>query len=138
LEIHAWAERQPATVQKKFNCMTRENWRERFERFAADLRGRTVYITVDMDCLVAEKAVTNWENGLFTAEDVAWAIGLLRQNANLVGGDVCGAWSPPAYERFGQRFAGKWDHPRMPPVDLDVARPTNLKSLMKIWSALDQ
>jgi hypothetical protein len=123
-------------VQKKFNCMTRENWREGFERFAGGLRGKVVYVTVDMDCLVAEQAVTNWENGLFTAEDVAWAIGLLRQNAKLVGGDICGAWSPPVYERFGQRFAGKWDHPKVLSFDLKSAGSTNLKSLASIWGAL--
>ena len=138
LEIHAWAERQSPAVRKKFNCMTRENWRQCFERFAGDLRGNPVYVTVDRDCLRQEEAVTNWENGLFAAEDVAWAIGLLHDNARLVGGDVCGAWSPPAYERVGQRFAGKWDHPKLPPVDFDAARLTNLIALTTIWSALVQ
>ena len=49
LRIHAWAERQSPAVQKRFNCMTRENWRERFVRFAQELRGRPAYVTVDME-----------------------------------------------------------------------------------------
>jgi len=136
LEVHAWAERQPPAVQKRFNCMTRENWRERFERFATSMKGRPVYITVDMDCLRTEEAITNWENGLFTVADVAWAIGVLRSNANLLGGDVCGAYSPPEYERFGQRFAGKWDHPKLPEIDLNAARERNIRPLNLIWQAL--
>jgi hypothetical protein len=136
LEIQAWAERQPPAVHKRFNCMTRENWRERFERFAMSIKGQPIYVTVDMDCLRAEEAVTNWENGLFTADDVAWAIEVLRANANMLGGDVCGAYSPPEYERFGQRFAGKWDHPKLPEIDLATARETNMTSLKKIWTAL--
>ena len=136
MEIHAWAERQTPAVQKKFNCMTRENWRERFTRFAEGLKGRRVYVTVDMDCLRSEEAVTNWENGLFAAADVAWAIGELRNSAQIVGGDLCGAYSPPLYERWGQKFAGKWDHPKLPPVDRAEALKINLAALAKIWPAL--
>jgi arginase family enzyme len=135
-EIHAWAERQKPAEQKLFNCMTRENWRQRFSEFAESLSGENLYVTIDMDCLRKEEAVTNWENGLFTADDVAWAVGLLRENANLVGGDMCGAYSVPEYERFGQRFAGNWDHPKIPTPNLAEAAEINLKSLQTIWPAL--
>jgi arginase family enzyme len=136
LEIHAWAERQNPAVQKKFNCMTRDNWRPRFEQFADSVRGKPVYVTVDFDCLRADEAVTNWENGLFTADDVAWAIGRLREKAQWIGADVCGAWSAEKYERFGQRFAGKWDHPKIAAVDPAKAKEVNLKSLATVWNAL--
>jgi arginase family enzyme len=136
LQVHAWAERQPPAVQKRFDCMTRENWRARFEQFAKGLAGCDVYVTVDMDCLRAEEAVTNWENGLFTAENVAWAIGALRASAKLVGGDVCGAYSPQAYARPFQRLAGKWDHPKIAEPDDAEARRINRKSLETIWPAL--
>ena len=52
------------------------NWRERFQRFAGELAGAAVYVTVDLDCLRAEEAVTNWESGLFTA-DADSALGAL-------------------------------------------------------------
>jgi hypothetical protein len=136
LEVNAWGERQPAGVQKRFNCMTRDNWRERFARFAGSVAGKPVYVTVDMDCLRAEEAATNWENGLFTAADVAWAITMLKEKAVLVGGDLCGAWSPPQYARVFQRFAGKWDHPKLPGFEMVEARKINLTSLKTIWTAL--
>src|SRR6185437_11419552 len=60
LEIHPWAERQPEGVCQRFNCMRREDWRGRFEEFAKTLTARRIYVTVDMDCLSAEEAVTNW------------------------------------------------------------------------------
>ncbi|HET6250511.1 MAG TPA: hypothetical protein VFE47_22680 [Tepidisphaeraceae bacterium] len=138
LQINAWAERQPPAVQRKFDCITRENWRDRFERFAVSLSGQNVYVTVDMDCLRSEQAITNWENGLFTADDVAWAVALLRAKARLLGGDVCGAYSPPAYSRPGQGFAGKWDHPKLPPIDPAAALATNMRALNVIWPALEQ
>jgi hypothetical protein len=143
LEVHAWAERQPAAVRRRFDCMTRDDWRERFERFVAGLCGPEpdgypplVYVTVDLDALRAEEAVTNWEGGLFTAADVAWAIGRLRGGAHVVAGDVCGAWSPPAYARRMQRFAAEWDRPRQPPPDPAAALAVNRAALATIWPAL--
>jgi hypothetical protein len=136
LEVHAWAERQPPAVCERFDCMTRENWKERFERFAEGLSGQNVYVTVDLDCLREEEAITNWENGLFTAEDIAWAISRLHALARVSGGDLCGPYSPPRYARRFQRFAGNWDHPKAERGDLGCAVQTNVSALQRIWPAL--
>lgn len=136
LEVHAWAERQNASVQRRFNCMTRDNWRERFEQFATSLNGQDVYVTVDLDCIEASAAVTNWENGLYTVDDMAWALELLRGHANVIAGDMCGAWSEPAYARRFQRFAGNWDHPKLPPIDAARALDVNRSTLSILWPAL--
>jgi hypothetical protein len=136
LTVNAWAERQKPAVCRRFDCMSRSAWRGRFEGFATGLAGGNVYITVDLDCLRADEAVTNWENGLFTADDVAWAIARIRDVARVVGGDLCGAWSRPAYARWRQRFAGNWDHPKLPEPDESRARRVNSATLAKIWPAL--
>jgi arginase family enzyme len=136
LQINAWAERQPLAVQRRWNCMTRENWRDRFSAFAASVAGETLYVTVDLDCLAEGESVTNWENGLFTADDVAWAISMLRERAKIIGGDLCGAYSPPSYDRPMQRLAGWWDHPKLPAIDIAEARRINVRALERIWPAL--
>jgi arginase family enzyme len=136
LEIHAWAERQPESVQKRFACMTRENWRDQFNTFSRELHDSKVYVTVDLDCLRHEEAVTNWENGLFAADDIVWALGQLRESSGIVGGDICGAYSTPTYARGFQRFAGNWDHPKLPPVGVEEARRINHATLEKIVPAL--
>jgi len=128
IEVHAWGERY------SIGKITRENWRAKFEQFADSFRDQNVYITVDMDCLREEEAITNWENGLFTADDVAWAISRLRATANVIGGDVCGAYSHPIYERRLQCVAAEWDHPKLSPRT--NAREINTASLKKIWPAL--
>lgn len=135
LQIHAWGERF-RKLSKPFDAMAHDNWRAKLEAFAAALSGTAIYITVDMDCLQSEEAVTNWENGLFTADDVAWAIRQLRARANVVAGDLCGAWSAGSYARPFQRFAASWDHPRLPPPDLLHTRTVNRAALEKIWPAL--
>jgi arginase family enzyme len=136
LEVHGWAERQSPAIATRFNCMTRTNWRERFETFAGTLKGKNIYITVDLDGLASEYSLTNWENGLFTPEEIAWAIGRLRESGMVVGGDCCGAFSPPEYVRWFQRFAGKMDHPKLSERTLTNSRELNHQSLRVIWPAL--
>jgi hypothetical protein len=136
LEVHGWAERFGAGVRKRFDLMGREDWRSRFERFAEQLAGSAIYVTVDLDCLRVEEAATNWENGLFTAAEVAWAVKRLRGTCKVVGGDLCGAYSPPRLERWTQRLASGWDHPKIEPIAIEEARRRNLAALETIWPAL--
>ena len=136
LEVYPWVERMSPSVQRRFDCMTRDTWRQRFEEFAVSLDGKFVYVTVDLDCLRAEEAVTNWENGLFTGDDLSWALQQLRDHAHVVRGDVCGAYSVPQYSRAFQRFAGWWDHPKCANVDTIAAQSINQKALRALWRAL--
>ena len=136
LQVNGWAERQSASTAKRFDCMTRENWRERFSRYAEGLKGKKTYVTVDLDCLRADEAVTNWENGLYTADDVGWAIHELRSSSHVIGGDVCGAWSEPIYAGKFQRLAGWWDHPKANVKPRPHAAVINRTSLDTIWPAL--
>lgn len=136
LEVFAWGERFGRRTRERFGCMTREDWRGRFERFVSTLAGTPAYVTVDLDCLRAEEAVTNWENGLFTAGDVAWAIGRLRESSEIVGGDVCGAYSRPRMERWTQRLASWWDHPKFSVPAEGESRRRNLAAVETIWAAL--
>jgi hypothetical protein len=136
LQVNAWAERQPPAVAMRFNCMTRDNWKDRFEIFVKSLAGKALYVTVDLDCLEAGAMITNWENGLFTIANVAWALDQLHVRARVVGGDMCGAYSRPTYARWFQRLAGSWDHPKMPPVDMSVAQTTNLATIQTLWPHL--
>ena len=94
-------------------------------------------MTVDLDCLAADESFTNWEAGLFRAEEVAWAIRHLAQQARLVAGDVCGAWSAPEYATPFQRLAGWWDHPKRSRTEPEEARRLNLAALNVIWPALE-
>jgi hypothetical protein len=129
LEVHAWAERQSAAVARKFGCMTRGNWRERFLGFVESVKGRSVYVTLDLDALEGTLVRTNWENGLFAVEDVVWAVGMLRERATVIGSDCCGAWSEAVYARAGQRFVGRWDHPKIVGVGVEEARGVNHRVL---------
>jgi hypothetical protein len=136
LEIYAWEERYGPGGPDPWQPIRRSNWKERFEGFAAGLRGADVYVTVDMDCLAQGEAVTQWEQGLFTAADVAWALKTLRSSARVAGGDLCGAWSEPGFARWTQKFASGFDHPKIPAITTAGAREVNLRAFRTIWPAL--
>jgi arginase family protein len=136
LEVHPWADDRPLKDRQRKRAILRENWRERFEEVAKRLAGENVYVTIDLDCLCVEEAVTNWESGRFTVADLEWAFRKLREFARITGGDICGAYSPPKYARWKQGFAAEFDRPKLAPPNLEKARATNLATLEKLWPLL--
>jgi hypothetical protein len=61
---------------------------------------------------------------------------LRAANTRIVAGDICGAYSPPAYARAKQRFAAGMDHPNLPPIDLMAAQAINVRAFQALWPAL--
>ena len=138
LEIHPWADDRPASDRQRRGAIVRQDWQRRFLAFAKELAGEPVYVTIDLDCLRAEEAVTNWENGRFTVDDLEWALRELRNAAQVVGGDICGAFSTPRYARLKQRFASEFDHPKLNrPEPAEICR-INTETLRRLWPLLTE
>jgi hypothetical protein len=112
------------------------DWRLSFAQYVESILGLTIYVTVDLDCLGENDAVTNWENGRFALSDIVWAITFLRQRVQLVGGDLCGAFSPMRYGSRFQSLAGRFDHPRQRSVTEKERGLVNLRALKTIWPLL--
>lgn len=138
LEVHPWADGRSVRDRDRRGAILSSNWRAKFTQFAQCLSDSKVYVTIDLDCLRAGEAVTNWENGRFALDDIAWALGQLRAKATIVAGDICGAFSVPKYARVKQRFAAGMDHPKLRIVDVEAARATNLRALNRLWPLLGQ
>ncbi len=133
LEVHPWADQRPMKDRQRRGAILRENWREHFEGFVGNLDGANVYVTIDLDCLAAGEAVTNWESGRFTVVDLEWALAKLRESCRIVAGDICGAFSRPVYARWKQRFASEMDHPKLPQPNPEEIQRINLAALERIW-----
>ncbi|MEP6603488.1 MAG: hypothetical protein ABJB69_06045 [Spartobacteria bacterium] len=138
LEVHPWADDRPLQDRQRRGAILRETWRDEFDRFARNLGGGDIYVTIDLDCLRAEEAVTNWENGRFAVVDLAWALGKLREHGRIIAGDICGAFSEPNYARWKQKFASEMDHPKLSRPSADEARKVNFATLEKLWPLLTQ
>jgi len=135
LEVHPWADDRPVKDRQRSGAILRENWRTKFETFSGNVLDKNIYVTIDLDCLRADDAATNWENGRFEVADVEWALGKLREHAQIVGGDICGAYSEPRYARWKQEFASNWDHPKMDSPSADRIRNTRA-AVERLWPAL--
>jgi len=136
LEVWPWTERLRASGRRRWPGVTRENWQEKFTAFVRGIAGDDVYITIDLDCLDREESTTNWENGLFQVTEIEWALEQVRSHANIVGGDLCGAYSPPKFARWRQRLESLLDHPRQEAVHEAAAAARNARALEVIWPAL--
>jgi arginase family enzyme len=133
LEVRPWGDDRPAKDRQRRGAILHDNWRDQFERFSKGLANENLYITIDLDCLRIEEAVTNWENGRFSVADLQWALGKLRESCQIIGGDICGAYSPPKYARRKQRFAAEFDHPKIRLPEEDEIHAINLGTLEKLW-----
>jgi arginase family enzyme len=141
LEVHPWADGRRPKDRKRPGAILRGNWRDHFERFVRQLAGEEVYVTIDLDCLAIEEAVTNWESGRFTVDEVNWAVDLLGKTCRIVAGDICGAWSIPRYARRKQPFVSEMDHPKiiLPPTPEIQRRNQNaLGRLLPVLSHRNQ
>ena len=138
LEVHPWADDRDENDRKRRGAILRENWREHFEHFVTAIAGANAYVTIDLDCLRPEEAVTNWENGRFSVEDLVWALGRIRASARIIAGDICGAFSRPAYARWKQRFASEMDHPKTNHREDEEVRRINHAALAVLWPALTE
>jgi len=136
LEVHPWADDRPVKDRQRKGAILAENWRDRFEQFSKSLADENIYVTIDLDCLRIEEAVTNWESGRFSVADLQWALGKLHESCRIIGGDICGAYSVPKYARRKQRFAAEFDHPKIRLPDEDTIRAINLAALEKLWPSL--
>ena len=138
LEVHPWADDRPVKDRQRRGAILGDNWHEHFEHFLEQIGGTSVYVTIDLDCLRAEEAVTNWESGRFEVVDLEWALRKLRESSQIIAGDICGAYSSPHYARFKQRFAAEFDHPKIQLPPVDQIRRINSATLAKLWPLLAQ
>jgi hypothetical protein len=136
LEVHPWVDDRPLKDRQRRGAILREDWRDHFENFATNLASRHIYVTIDLDCLRFDQAVTNWESGRFEVADLEWALGKLRKKTQIIAGDICGAYTEPKYARWKQRFASEWDHPKLDLPSADRIRKTNFPTLERLWTAL--
>ena len=84
LELHPWADNRGRRARERRGAIVRQDWQRRFLAFVKELSGDAVYVTIDLDCLRAEDAITNWENGCFSLDDLEWALRELRHATQII------------------------------------------------------
>ena len=84
--------------------------------FMKELLGRfrvkKVYISIDKDCLTSKFALTNWEEGLFSLDQLLLVLKLIKENTEIVAADITGEYSPILIKGLFKKFASYLDHPK--------------------------
>lgn len=73
---------------------------------------KKVYISIDKDCLNNNYAITNWEEGKLSLEELLLMLKLIKQNMDIIGLDICGDYSPVSIQGGIKRIISRLDHPK--------------------------
>ncbi len=65
-----------------------------FRQIAKRYAGKNIYISIDKDCLAPQFAITDWEQGQLTLEELTEGISQLKSTCTVVGMDICGERAP--------------------------------------------
>lgn len=97
---------------------------------------KDVYISIDKDCLKKEYALTNWEEGSLSLEELLLMLELIKKDLNIVGVDITGDYSAISIESSLKKLCSYFDHPKKAPADklpekavTAINEGTNLKIL---------
>ena len=95
---------------------------------------KKVYISIDKDCLLPESAVTNWEPGFMPIEWLLSSLRTLKDNAEIIGMDIIGDYSPIVADTAIKRYLTSVDHPDLGGIDEARATDINEETNMRILS----
>lgn len=102
----------------------------------AEIETDHIYISVDKDCLRAEDARTNWEQGSMPLSTVTTAIRALKAHKQVVGADTVGDFSPVRFRSPLKWIASHLDRRSQPREELEVASRINAAANALLIEAL--
>jgi hypothetical protein len=70
-----------------------------------------VYLSIDKDCLRNEYALTNWEEGMLSLEELLMMLRLIKDHVDIVGMDIVGDYSEISIRGNFKKFISYLDHP---------------------------
>ena len=77
-----------------FNTVSAQGAENFFDRLAERLKGQNLYLSIDKDCLEPQAAITDWEQGKLSLNELTGGVKKLMKAANVVGADICGERAP--------------------------------------------
>ena len=72
---------------------------------------RKAYISIDKDCLRQDHALSNWEQGRFSLDELLRMLKVLQETMDIVGLDITGEYSAPVVAGRIKALCSRLDHP---------------------------
>lgn len=95
-----------------WNGLKGKDLTEVFSAVLKRLPAKQVYISIDKDCLKSDYALTNWEEGLLTLEELLTILKLIKENLDIVGMDITGDYSRIDIREKFKAILSRLDHPK--------------------------
>jgi arginase family enzyme len=88
------------------------------EKLMPLIRTHAIYVSIDKDVLTPREAITNWDQGGMTLQDIETILARLAAHHQIVGIDVCGDYSEPVFSDWFRRLLSMTDRSNhVPPAD---------------------
>ncbi|WP_049976235.1 hypothetical protein [Azospirillum sp. B506] len=121
-----------------WDCLEGKPWAEVVDGFDARLPFLPLWISLDKDALVPAEAVTNWDQGGLALDAVLALVRRLAGRRRILGMDVCGDYSRPAFSDPFRALLSATDRPRLPAPDPRTAAVVNDSTNNRIMQAVDE
>jgi len=76
------------------------------------LPDKKAYISIDKDCLKNDYALTNWEEGMLSLDELLEILRLIKENMDIVGLDITGDYSAVRASGAFKKLVSYLDHPK--------------------------
>ena len=116
-----------------------KNIPEFFASLIKSLPAKSVYISLDKDCLKKEASLTNWEEGKFSLDELLLMLKVIKDNREIIGMDICGDYSKAVFSNKFKALVSSFDHPHNVPakkLSESVVTSTNETTNLKILETL--
>ncbi len=119
-----------------WNELKNKNLTEFLLHVLARLPTKKAYISIDKDCLKSEYAMTNWEEGALSLEELLLMLKLIKENTEIVGTDITGDYSRIVLTGMAKKILSYFDHPKRRDISEEAAASLNEKTNLKILDIL--
>jgi len=116
-----------------------KNLPEFFLSLIQRLPTKQVYVSIDKDCLKNDSSLTNWEEGVFSLDELLSMLRIIRENLDIVGVDISGDYSKVWAKERIKAFFSRLDRPKgikAKELDPSVVTATNEATNLKILETL--
>jgi len=113
-----------------------KNLDEFFRSLVLALETKKAYVSIDKDCLLNDYALTNWEEGRLSLDQLLIMLRMIKNNLDIVGLDITGDYSKNSAIGIVKGVISRLDHPQVVKADnlpqdfiTAINESTNLKIL---------
>jgi len=96
----------------RWNELKGKNLKDFFLSVLKRIPTKEVYISIDKDCLKRNYALTNWEEGCLSLDELLLMLQLIKENLDMAGVDIVGDYSKICIQSKLKRIFSYFDHPR--------------------------